>query len=57
MAPGNSLLGEVPSLWSNPMWLSHAAEAGLFEVDLNQGLLGHVSDKPTTIGTNTESKR
>ena len=26
--------------------------AGLFEVDFNQGPLGHVSDKPTTIGTN-----
>ena len=57
MAPGNPLLGEVPSWWSNPMWLSYAAEAGLFEVDFNQGPLGHVSDKPTTIGTNLPDLR
>ena len=57
MAPGNPLFGEVPSWWSNPMWLSYAAEAGLFEVDFNQGPLGHVSDKPTTIGTNLPDLR
>ena len=57
MASGNPLLGEVPSWWSNPMWLSYAAEAGLFEVDFNQGPLGHVSDKPTTIGTNLPDLR
>ena len=51
MAPENPLVGEVPSWWSNPMWLSYADEAGLFEVDFNQGP-GHVSDKPTTVGTN-----
>ena len=34
------------------MWLSYADEAGLFEVDFNQGPLRHVSDKPTTVGTN-----
>ena len=52
MAPVNPLVGEVPSWWSNPMWLSYADEAGLFEVDFNQGPLGHVSDKPTTVRTN-----
>ena len=57
MAPGNPLVGEVPSWWSNPMWLSYAAEAGLFEVDFNQGPLGHVSDKPTTVGTNLPDLR
>ena len=57
MAPENPLVGEVPSWWSNPMWLSYADEAGLFEVDFNQGPLGHVSDKPTTVGTNLPDLR
>ena len=57
MAPENPLVGEVPSWWSNPMWLSCADEAGLFEVDFNQGPLGHVSDKPTTVGTNLPDLR
>ena len=57
MAPENRLVGEVPSWWSNPMWLSYADEAGLFEVDFNQGPLGHVSDKPTTVGTNLPDLR
>ena len=39
------------------MWLSYADEAGLFEVDFNQGPLGHVSDKPTTVGTNLPDLR
>ena len=39
------------------MWLSYAAEAGLFEVDFNEGKLGHVWDKPTTIGTNLPDLR
>ena len=55
--PVNPLVGEVPSWWSNPMWLSYADEAGLFEVDFNQGPLGHVSDKPTTVGTNLPDLR
>ena len=29
----------------------------LFEVDFNQGPLGHVSDKPTTVGTNLPDLR
>ena len=37
------------SWWSNPI--------GLFEVDFNQGPLGHVSDKPTTTGTNLPDLR
>ena len=57
MAPENPLVGEVPSWWSNPMWLSYADEAGLFEVDFNQGPLGHVSDKPTAVGTNLPDLR
>ena len=57
MPPENPLVGEVPSWWSNPMWLSYADEAGLFEVDFNQGPLGHVSDKPTTVGTNLPDLR
>ena len=57
MAPENPLVGEVSSWWSNPMWLSYADEAGLFEVDFNQGPLGHVSDKPTTVGTNLPELR
>ena len=39
------------------MWLSYADEAGLFEVDFNQGPLGHISDKPTTVGTNLPEVR
>ena len=57
MALENPLVGEVPSWWPNPMWLSYADEAGLFEVDFNQGPLGHVSDKPTTVGTNLPDLR
>ena len=57
MAPENPLVGEVPSWWSNPMWLSYADEAGLFEVDFNQGPVGHVSDKPTTMRTNLPDLR
>ena len=37
--------------WSNPMWLSYAAGAGLFRVDFEQGPLGHA------IGTNLSHLR
>ena len=54
-APGNSLLGEVPSWWSNPMWLSYAAESGLFEVDFNQGQAHNHRQTPKDPGVATQS--
>ena len=39
------------------MWLSYADETSLFEVDFNKDPLGHVSDKPTTVGTKLPEPR
>ena len=54
---GHSLVGEVPSFWHTNLWRAYALEAGLFEVDFDQGALGHATTKPTTIGTNLPDLR
>ncbi|CAE7263495.1 GIP [Symbiodinium natans] len=35
---GHSLVGEVPSFWHTSLWRAYALEAGLFEVDFDQGV-------------------
>ena len=51
LPPSHALFGAVPSFWNIGLWNSYADEAGLFEVHMNQGE-GHVTEKPTTLGTN-----
>ena len=52
LPPSHALFGEVPSFWNTGLWNSYADEAGLFEVHINQGGFGHVTERPTTLGTN-----
>ena len=52
VAPSNPLFGEVPSFWNTGLWNLYADEAGLWETHINQGDLGHVAEKPTTLGNN-----
>ena len=52
LPPSHALFGEVSSFWNTGLWNSYADEAGLFEVHVNQGDFGHVTEKPTTLGTN-----
>ena len=48
----HELFGKVPSFWHTGLWRSYAEEAGLWEINFNQGNFGHCTEKPTTIGTN-----
>ena len=43
---------EVSSFWATSLWHLYSQEAGLIKVTFNQGAMGHVSPKPTSLGTN-----
>ena len=52
VAPLSPVLGEVPSFWNTELWNLCADEAGPWETHINQGDLGHVAEKPATLGNN-----
>ena len=52
MDPKDPTYHEVPSLWSTSLWPLYAQEAGLMKVTFNQGAMGHIAPKPTSLGTN-----
>ena len=41
-----------PSLWRTIMWKEFPDTFSLDELHLDQGALGHIAVKPTTLGTN-----
>ena len=52
MDPNDPVYHEVPSFWATSLWELYSQEAGLMKVTFNQGAMGHVTSKPTSLGTN-----
>ena len=52
MDPNDPVYHEVPSFWATSLWELYSQEAGLMKVTFNQGAMGHVTPKPTSLGTN-----
>ena len=52
MAESDPVFHEVPSFWATSLWQLYSQEAGLMKVSFNQGAMGHITPKPTSLGTN-----
>ena len=52
MDPNDPVYDEVPSFWATSLWELYSQEAGLMKVTFNQGAMGHITPKPTSLGTN-----
>ena len=52
MAESDPVFHEAPSFWATSLWQLCSQEAGLMKVSFNQGAMGHITPKATSLGTN-----